>query len=198
MTSIATLDGPIRSFFERLEPLVPPTPAPSTAPDMDRVARLLVELSRDTDYFAHHIAAAPENGSYPIHTPQRGPRLMLVHRPHGVMGAVHSHSVWVAIVPITGTETHRLYEVAERRADGHAEITLADERQLHARAGDYATLTPPDDIHAHGHVTGVGDPAYVLILAGDDQMRFERQEYDLKNGTWRTLAPGDGGHWTER
>ncbi len=196
MTSIATLDGPVRGFFERLEPLVPPTPAPSAAPDMDRIARLLVELSRDTDYFAHHIAAAPESGSRPIHIPDRGPRLMLVHRPEGVMGAVHSHSVWVAMAPITGTETHRRYDVVERRDDGHATLDLAEERQLHARAGDSATLTPPHDVHAHGHVAGVGDPAYVLILTGDDQTRYERQEYDLGAGTWRTLAPGERGRWT--
>ena len=62
MSSIATLDGPVRSFFERLDPLA------SGAPDMDAIAKLLVELSRDGEYFAHHIAAAPENGALPIQT----------------------------------------------------------------------------------------------------------------------------------
>jgi predicted metal-dependent enzyme (double-stranded beta helix superfamily) len=192
MSSITTLDGPVRTFFEQLEPLA------TERPDMEAVSRLLVELSRDRDYFAHHIAAAPEDGALPIYAPERGPRLTLVHRPWGTMGAVHSHSVWVALAPITGTETHRRYDVLERRDDGHAELALAEERHLDGNSGAATTLTPPNDVHSHGHADGVGDPAYVLILAGDNQVRFERQEYDLATSTWRTLAPGDRGHWNQR
>jgi predicted metal-dependent enzyme (double-stranded beta helix superfamily) len=192
MTALATLDTPLRLFFERLEPLAAETP-----PDMTRIAALLVELSRDGEYFAHHIAATPENGALPLHIPAEGPCLQMVHRPEGVMGAVHSHSVWVAAAPVTGTETHRRYDVLARKPDGQAKLRLAEERRLEARAGDVTTLTPPDDVHQHGHVTGAGEPAYVLILSGQLQTRFERQEYDLKAGTWRTLAVGDRGRWVE-
>lgn len=191
MTTPATLDTPLRLFFEKLEPLATATP------DMARIATLLVELSRDGDYFAHHIAAAPANGARPLHVPAEGPCLQLVHRPEGVMGAVHSHSVWVAVAPVTGTETHRRFDVTKRRADGHATLKLAEERHLDADSGDSTTLTPPNDVHQHGHVTGYGDAAYVLILTGQKQQKFERQEYDLKQGTWRRLAPGDAGRWVE-
>ena len=34
--------------------------------------------------------------------------------------------------------------------------------------GDVATLTPPGDIHNHGHVLGTGPSPYSLILLGDD------------------------------
>ncbi len=30
--------------------------------------------------------------------------------------------------------------------------------------GDVATLTPPQDVHNHGHVTGTGPSLYSLIL----------------------------------
>ncbi|HMO54546.1 MAG TPA: hypothetical protein PJ994_08590 [Tepidiformaceae bacterium] len=58
---------------------------------------------------------------------------------------------------------------------------------------EFATLTPPNDVHAHGHVPGIGSAAYILVLTGRPQVQFERQEYNLERGTWRTLAPGDMG-----
>jgi len=61
------------------------------------------------------------------------------------------------------------------------------------RRGDVVTLTPPGDIHNHGHVLGTGPSPYSLILLGDDMHLFERKEYDLEQGTWRNLAPGDQG-----
>lgn len=192
MTALATLDTPLRTFFERLEPL-----AGESQPDMGRVAALLVELARDGEYFAHHIAATPANGALPLHMPRTGPCLQMVHRPEGVMGAVHSHSVWVGIAPVAGTETHRRYDVLARKTGGRAKLQLAEERRLEAHSGDSTTLTPPDDVHQHGHVSGCGEAAYVLILTGEQQVKFERQEYDLKAGTWRTLAPGDRGRWVE-
>jgi len=56
-----------------------------------------------------------------------------------------------------------------------------------------ATLTPPGDIHNHGHVLGTGPSPYSLILLGDDMYRYEREEYNPQQGTWRKLAPGDPG-----
>lgn len=46
------------------------------------------------------------------------------------------------------------------------------------RRGDVATLTPPGDIHNHGHVLGTGPSPYSLILLGDDMYLFERKDYD--------------------
>jgi hypothetical protein len=56
-------------------------------------------------------------------------------------------------------------------------------------------MLPPDDLHDHGHIAGRGAPAYVLILTGDDQTLFERNEWDLVTGRHRILRPGDGGRW---
>ena len=50
MTDIATLDGPVRSFFSRLEPVA------AGEPDMGAVTKLLVELASDTEYWARDIA----------------------------------------------------------------------------------------------------------------------------------------------
>lgn len=186
------LDAPIRTFFEHLEPL-----AAAPGPDMPAIAGLLTELAADQEYFAHHIdRVRDQSGSKPIHAPDRGPRLMIVHRLTGQMGAIHSHKVWVAIAPLAGVETHRLYDVTNKTADGHASLKLADER--HVGFGESVTLVPPRDVHAHGHVAGIGDPAYLLILTGDDQRRYEREQFDLANGTYRVLAPGDPGDWLEK
>lgn len=187
--TLATLDSPIRNLFERLEPL-----AASPAPDMPAIAGLLTDLAQDEEYFAHHIdRVRDQSGGKPIHMPERGPRLMIVHRLNGQMGAVHSHKVWVAIAPLAGVETHRLYDVMKKSADGHATLKLAEER--HVGFGEAVTMLPPQDVHAHGHVEGIGEAAYLLILTGDNQVAYEREQYDPKAGTYRVLAPGDGGDW---
>jgi len=188
--TLATLDSPIRTLFERLEPLA------GDRPDMPAIASLLANLAQDRDYLEHHIQRLGDrSGAVPLHAPEQGPRLMLVHRGEGQMGAIHSHKVWVAITPIRGVETHRLYDVDSSDGAGHAMLTLSEER--HIDPLESATLTPPNDVHAHGHVHGIGDAAYVLILAGDDQRRFEREQYDLKTNTYRVLPPGDAGDWLE-
>jgi predicted metal-dependent enzyme (double-stranded beta helix superfamily) len=190
--TLATLDAPVRSFFERLAPL-----AAAPEPDMPEIAGLLKDLAQDQEYFGHHIDRVRDfSGGKPIHMPERGPRLMIVHRLNGQMGAIHSHKVWVAIAPLSGVETHRLYDVKSKSADGKASLKLAEER--HVGVGEAVTMTPPRDVHAHGHVEGVGDAAYLLILTGDNQVSFEREQYDAKSGTWRSLPPGDGGDWLEK
>ena len=189
--TLAGLDSPVRTFFEQLEPLA------GDSPDMPAIASLLTEFSRDRDYLQHHIDAMGErSGARPLHMPERGPRLMLVHRLDGQMGAIHSHKVWIAITPIVGVETHRRYDLESRDAtSGTARLSLAEE--LHVDPAEAVTLTPPDDIHAHGHVQGLGDAAYIFVLAGDDQRLYEREQYDLKTNTYRVLAPGDAGDWLE-
>ena len=48
--------------------------------------------------------------------------------------------------------------------------------------GDVATLTPPGDIHNHGHVLGSGPSPCSLYLLGDDMYVFERKEYAPSRG----------------
>lgn len=187
MSAEAILDAPVRRLFERLEPL-----AAAPAPDLNAIGRLLAGLAEDHEYMAHHIAVlGGRSGARALVAPETGPRLMLVHRREGEMGAVHSHRVWVALAPTSGVETHRRYRV--QRANGQARVEVAEER--HLEPGESATLLPPDDIHAHGHARGVGEAAYVLILAGDNQVRFEREQYDPATGAVRVLPPGDPGDW---
>jgi predicted metal-dependent enzyme (double-stranded beta helix superfamily) len=127
----------------------------------------------------------------PIHAPARGPRLSIVHRPEGQMGAIHDHGTWVAISPIVGLETHRRYRIRDDGATARPEVA----ETLYLEPSQIATLLPPDDLHDHGHLSGHGAPAYVLIMTGDDQTVFTRNEWDLATGRHRLLLPGDGGRW---
>ena len=181
------LPGPLRHFLTRLDEM-----RSGSTVDMDQVGRLLVELAADEEYLAPLIAEIPSEspGGRWLVKPERGPRLVLFHRPEGVMAYTHSHHCWVAIAPVRGVETHQRWD-AVRHDGGRAELRLADERAMNR--GDVATLTPPGDIHNHGHVLGTGPSPYSLILLGDDMYIFEREEYDPERGTWRNLAPGDPG-----
>jgi predicted metal-dependent enzyme (double-stranded beta helix superfamily) len=179
--------GPVRHFLAQLDEV-----RSGETADMQEVARLLVDLAGDDEFFAPLIAQMPP-GSTDVHwlaQPDRGPRLVLLHRPEGVMACTHSHRCWVGIAPVRGVETHQRWH-ATRHEDGRAELTLAEERAL--RRGDAATLVPPHDVHNHGHVRGSGPSPYSLILLGDDMLLFDREEYDLEQGTWRRLAVGDPG-----
>jgi len=179
--------GPVRHCLGQLDEL-----RSGGGLDMDTVGQLLTGLAADEEFFAPLIAQIPAE-SMAVHwlaQPDRGPRLVLVHRPEGVMACTHSHRCWVGIAPVRGVETHQRWH-ATRGEDGRAELTLAEERAL--RPGDVATLVPPHDVHNHGHVLGSGPTPYSLILLGDDMLLFEREEYDPDAGTWRRLEPGDPG-----
>ena len=181
------LDAPVRALFERV--------LDATAgedPDLVAIGAALVELAADRDYLAPLVAALGDRaGPLRIHAPERGPRLMLVHRPEGRMSAVHDHGTWVAISPISGLETHRRYRV--RGSGASARPEAVETRRL--SPADAVTLLPPDDLHDHGHLAGHGLPAHVLILTGDDQLRYPRTEWDLATGRRRVLSPGDRGRW---
>jgi predicted metal-dependent enzyme (double-stranded beta helix superfamily) len=179
--------SPLRHFLAQLDEL-----GADGAPDMGQVGRVLVELAGDEDFFAPLIAKIPADapGVHWLVQPDRGPRLVLVHRPQGVMAYTHSHRCWVAIAPVRGVETHQHWH-AVRHSGRRADMSLADEQAL--RRGDVATLVPPDDVHNHGHVRGSGPSPYSLILLGDDMLLFDREEYDPEQGTWRAIAPGDPG-----
>lgn len=181
------LAGPLRHFENQLTEV-----RSADALDMDEVGRLLAELAVDEEFFAPLVANIPAAtpGVRWLIQPERGPRLVLVHRPEGVMGYTHSHHCWVAIATVRGVETHQRWEAA-RHPGGRADLRLAEERAL--VRGDAATLVPPQDVHNHGHVPGTGPSPYSLILLGDDMLLFDREEYDPEKGTWRALPVGDPG-----
>ncbi|MEO5885945.1 MAG: hypothetical protein ABIQ58_10565 [Candidatus Limnocylindrales bacterium] len=180
------LDRPIRTLLERIA-----APAAGATIDLESIATALVDLAADTDYLAGWVARLGEPGALAIHAPDRGPRLILVHRTTGQMSAVHDHGTWVAITPISGQETHRRY----RLTGGPAADALKLEQEIALTPTHAATLLPPDDIHDHGHLVGHGSAAHILVLTGDDQTRFIRTEWDLATGRHRILRPGDGGRW---
>jgi len=179
--------APVRSLFERIV-----GPSAARPPDLAPIGAALADLAKDVDFLGAWVARLGERGGgLPIHAPERGPRLLLVHRSEGQMGAIHDHATWVAISPIVGLETHRRYRIIGEGAAARPEI-------VEARAlgpSEFATLLPPDDIHDHGHLAGHGVPAYVLIMTGDDQTRFRRHEWDLSTGRHRVLESGDGGRF---
>ena len=183
------LDAPVRALFDGIA-----APAAKDPPDLPSIGAELLKLAGDLDYlrpWVERLGAEPGARSLSLHAPAVGPRLALVHRPEGGMGPVHDHGTWVAIASISGLETHRRYRWIAKGTDPR--IELVEALELGQTQG--ATLLPPDDIHAHGHVAGRGDPAYILILTGDDQTRFTRNEWDLATGRHRILRPGDPGRW---
>ena len=183
------LARPIRDLFDAVDRATRGATA-----DLAAIGRGLALLATDADLLAPWVEDLGErSGAVAIRAPERGPRLVLVHRLQGQMSAVHDHGTWVAISPIRGTETHRRWRVARDGAGTAPAVELADDRAL--GASDVATLLPPDDVHDHGHLLGRGDPAYVLILLGDAQTRFTRNEWDAATGRHRILRPGDGGRW---
>ena len=179
-------DEPIRTLLEQIS-----TPAGMLTPDLEAIGAALVELAKDTDYLGPWIERLEGRaGGLAIHAPEHGPRLQLVHRPEGEMSAVHDHGTWIAIATITGIETHRRYR-RPTQPTGLPEQTEV----LDLAAAESATLMPPDDIHDHGHVLGHGEPAHILVLAGEDQTRLTRNEWDLATGRHRVLGPGDRGRF---
>lgn len=181
-------DPPVRTFLARVEEL-----SSGSSPDVPAIGRALADLATDREYFAPMVAQlGPDDmGVIGLHMPERGPRLFLMHRPHGVMSYVHSHGTWAAVAPVKGVETHRRYEVAGTTPPDRASIAVAEEVRL--RPGEAATLVPPADIHSHGHAGGDDEPAYTLIMTGDDQLQYARREYDVDAGTYRDLPPGEFG-----
>ena len=185
--ALAALDEPVRLLFGRIPGLIE-----KGAPDLVAIGAALVDLASDRDYMAGWIERGGDiSGALPIHAPERGPRLMIAHRLEGQMGAVHDHGTWVVLSPIVGLETHRRYRVVGDGPSARAEVA----ELLELEPSDRATLLPPDDLHDHGHLVGRGLPAYVLILTGDDQTRYTRNEWDPATGRHRLLRPGDRGRW---
>jgi hypothetical protein len=178
------MDAALRSFLANVEALGP-------SPDRTKLSEEVSVFAAETDYWHYYVARAGSS-SIALHRPDKGVQVNLVHRTDGTMSYIHSHSVWVALSAIVGVETHRQYEV-EVIDDDHAHVTLADECQLRGGSGDVVTLTPPHDVHSHGHLHGSGDWPYTLIVLGDNQLRYRRHEFDLASGRRRALLPGERG-----
>jgi len=186
-TDLAALDAPLRALFE----VVAVADRPG-APDLAAIGRAMVTLARDHDHLLPRVAELGDrSGVIRLHAPERGPRLMLVHRTEGQMSAIHDHGCWVVLAPVVGVETHRLYRVLG--SGEQARLERISEAAV--RHSESATILPPDDLHDHGHLVGQGDAAYVLIMTGDDQNRFVRQEWDLATGRRRALPVGERGRW---
>lgn len=187
MTESRAIDEPVRALLERIA-----GPASEDVPDLKAIGRALADFARDLEYLQPWMdRLGPDGGGAAIHAPARGPRLLIVRRPEGAMGPIHDHRVWVALTTIVGTEAHRHYR--RDPSDRAAMPSLAEERDL--EANDVVTMLPPDDVHDHGHRTGHGRPAHILVMTGDDQRRYERNEWDLATGRHRVLRPGDGGRF---
>jgi hypothetical protein len=184
------MDAPVRRLFERIAPALT-----GGTPDVASVATALIEFARDHDYLMPRIRNLGERpGGTGIHAPARGTRLMLVHRGDGQMGAIHDHGCWVALAPVTGVETHRHFRTT---VSGTEMTRLELATELAVRAGEAVTMLTPEDTHSHGHVSGSGEPAYVLIMLGDDQRFYRRTEWDTVTGQRRVLEIGDGGRWLD-
>lgn len=185
--SLAGLDRPVRDLFDQVGALAALTPQ-----GLHGIAAALVDLAGERDYLARWVAEiGDESGARPIHAPERGPRLSIVHRRWAEMGAIHDHATWVALAPILGLETHRRYRI--QRSEAGERLERIEELEL--SPSESVTMLPPEDMHDHGHVAGSGDPAYVLVMTGDDQVRYRRIEWDAATGRSRALEPGQRGRW---
>jgi hypothetical protein len=72
-------------------------------------------------------------------------------------------------------------------------VVLAEERRLRGGSAEVVTMTPPRDVHSHGHVEGSGPWPYSVVVLGDNQLRYQREEFDLVTGRRRILPPGERG-----
>lgn len=177
------MDHLLRCLLTDLEPL-------GATPDEGSLASIVQSFVADEDYWRHHIDRA--GGKHVLlHGGQRGPQVALAHRCNGTMSYVHSHRVWVALAPVAGAETHRRYAVTDRH-DDMVRLAMTEERVLRAADRDVVTLLPPDDIHNHGHQLGSGDCPYTVIVLGDDQLRFDREEFDLETAPERFKSKDSG------
>jgi hypothetical protein len=181
------LPSSLARFFDRIAALDDPG-----RPDMAAIGEALVDLAADRQLLAPAVERLGDRSStLGLHVPERGPRLILVHRQENESSAVHDHGVWLALAPIVGIESHRRYRPVA--GTGRQRVEVVEELAL--GPATCTTLVPPNDIHDHGHLAGVGTPAYLLILLGDDQLRHTRSEWDPATAQRRDLLPGDRGRW---
>ena len=173
---LARTDAPVRALFERIA-----GPAAAAPADLTAIGAALVELANDVDYLAPWIARLGDrSGALAIHAPERGPRLMLVHRREGQMGAIHDHATWVAISPITGLETHRRYRIVGEGPAARPEI--AEARALRA-----VRCRDPAPARGHPRPRPPGRPRRPGLRPDHDRRRS-----DGGSGAMNGTSPPDG------
>lgn len=101
---------------------------------------------------------------------------------------IHSHSTWGLVGVYAGRDRHQAWKRCDPGTGaGHAELELVEERVL--VAGDVTLIPhPPQDIHAQ---QGDGEPAYELVLFGQNAMVIPRLIFDPTHQLAREVIPGE-------
>jgi hypothetical protein len=164
MPNLAELDSPVRSLLE--EVLSSSTPQPNLVRIRPGACRLRAR---------HGLPRAPhgETRTRPASFGQRElartaddePVLLLVHRPEGVMSKCTPTAFGWRSPPLPAPKpTASSKSAAEpRRCCRPPSARRAPPR---ASSSDFVTMAPPEDVHDHGHVSGIGQPAFILVLYG--------------------------------
>ena len=100
LSSLRPIPRPLHPFLTQLDEM-----RSGNTLDIDRVGRLLVEPAADEEYLGPLIAEIPSEspaGTWLV-KPERGPRLVLLHRPDGMTAYTHSHHCWVAVTACTSS-----------------------------------------------------------------------------------------------
>ena len=190
-TDLTALDAPLRALFE----VVAVADRPG-APDLAAIGRAMVTLARDHDHLLPRDRGA---GRHERHAPAPRPGA----RPAADAGPPHARARSARSTTTAAGSPWRP-SWAWRRTACIASSAAASRRgwsgspSRRSTTATAATIVPPNDLHDHGHLVGQGDAAYVLIMTGDDQNRFVRQEWDLATGRHKVLPVGERGRWVEQ
>ncbi|MPZ22485.1 MAG: hypothetical protein GEU28_02855 [Dehalococcoidia bacterium] len=179
--TVQELDSPLKVLYERIAPFTGPDP------EMDSIASALADLGMDDEYGSYVLSQVEPGSLKQVHVPEQGPALLVVYSGPGRIPPIHSHRTWAALAPITGVETHRQYELVDHTHE-RATLRKIDERRV--TKGQTVTITPPRDIHDHGHIEGTGDPACFFVLTGINQLIHPREQYVYPEGPYRIIEPG--------
>lgn len=100
---------------------------------------------------------------------------------------VHSHSTWGVVGVYAGRDRHQTWKRLDPGTGaGYAELELLEEQVL--VPGDVELIPhPPQDIHAQ---QGDGEPAYELVLFGQNAMVIPRLIFDPAQQHAREVIPG--------
>lgn len=107
--------------------------------------------------------------------------------PPGVTTPVHDHLAWGLVGLYEGQQEERVYRKVRSLAADHAELALAEVRQINV--GDFYDLLPPDnDIHSVR--TTSETPSVSLHLLGCDVGCIWRHAYEPEHATVRAFRSG--------
>jgi predicted metal-dependent enzyme (double-stranded beta helix superfamily) len=182
------ISGEILKMDLVLEQLIREATQLGPCPAPDDVEAVVTAALTDRDYWQELVDELGEVPGRQLHWPDTGVRVVVTHRKNGQMSPIHSHECWVALTPLQGVETHRLYQTL---GGPKSPVSLVEERHLQRNA--LVTLIPPNDIHSHGHPRSEHQPGHTLIVLGDAQEKFLRYEYDPITGEPSPLPPGQMG-----